>query len=119
VAVCSLWTDPQRREARVTIDREWQRSEAAVGLELLDLTLGGKDQFQAKDWASKPRERSHDWVAAHEGSLARAVPLGPLGCRGKQAPRAPRRGRHPMRVRGRDGTQQQIGLLSGRLAPPD
>ena len=52
VAVCTLWTHPKGGEARVTVDGEWQRSEArGDGVALVDLALDWKAQFQAKGWS--------------------------------------------------------------------
>jgi hypothetical protein len=51
LAVCSLWTHPKGGEARITIDSEWHRGEAAARLELVDLALGWKAQVQEKGWA--------------------------------------------------------------------
>jgi hypothetical protein len=56
VAVCSLWTHPKGGEARITIDGEWQRGEAGGGLELVDLALRWKQQFQAKGWEPEEGE---------------------------------------------------------------
>ena len=51
LAVCTVWTHPIGGEARVTVDGEWLRGEARVyGLELVDLALAWKQQFQEKAW---------------------------------------------------------------------
>lgn len=52
VASCHFWTHPKGGEARVTVDGEWQRSEArGRSLELLDMALEWRKQFEAKGWA--------------------------------------------------------------------
>jgi hypothetical protein len=51
VAVCAFWTHPTGGEARITVDGEFQRSEARRdGLALLDLVLEWKRQFTEKGW---------------------------------------------------------------------
>ena len=52
IAFCELWTHPLGREARLTIDGEWQRGEAFRELSaLLDATADWRKQFEAKGWA--------------------------------------------------------------------
>ncbi len=51
LAVCALWTHPIGAEARVTVDGDFLRTEAKRnGLELVDLALEWKQQFQEKGW---------------------------------------------------------------------
>ena len=51
LAVCSLWTHPMGREARVTVDGEWHRGEARRDrLALVDLAVEWRRRFQEKGW---------------------------------------------------------------------
>jgi hypothetical protein len=51
LAVCAVWTHPIGGEARISVDGEFLRSEAKRnGLELVDLALEWKQQFQEKGW---------------------------------------------------------------------